>query len=184
MKHFLDAYYGPCKPLHRYWTGFLLLVRCALFVVFAFNILGDSSLNLLVIASSILGISSFLAQLTNSIYKAWILDLLEASYFLNLGVLAAGTYHVDQAGGNQTVLAYISVGIAFATFIAVTAVQAYKQLKGTCLGEKISTLLHHRYQNLPVDEQETQPVDAGDIPINASNGNVSNVQLRESLLET
>ena len=189
VKHFLDAYYGPYKPLHRYWTGFLLLLRCALFVAFAFNVLGDSSLNLLVIVSSMLGVSTFLTRLTKGIYEAWILDLLEASYFLNLGVLAAGTYHVDQAGGNQTVLAFVSVGIAFATFIATAAVQAYKQFKGTSLGKKIpdiSTLLPHRCQNVPVDEvneREDQPVDAGDVPINAPTVSVVNVQLREPLLE-
>ena len=154
VKHFLDAYYGPYKLLHRYWTGFLLLVRCALFVVFAFNVLGDSSLNLLLTASSMLGVT-FLARLTKGMYKAWIVDLLEASYFLNLGVLAAGTYHVDQAGGNQTVLAYISVGIAFATFVAIVTVQAFKQFKGTSLGERIpdiATFLPHRCQNILVNE--------------------------------
>ena len=193
VQHFRNAYYGPFKPRHRYWTGFLLLVRCVLFVVFAFNVLGNASLNLLLTASSMLGIT-FLARLTNGIYEAWILDLLEASYFLNLGVLAAGTYHVDQAGGNQTVLAYVSVGIAFATFIATAAVQAYKQFKGTSYGKKvpdISTLLPQRCQEVPVDdevdERDNMPVDAGDVPINAPNGHVthvSNVRLREPLLES
>ena len=185
VKHFLDAYYGPYKLLHRYWTGFLLLVRCALFVVFAFN-----EQNLLIIASSVLGVT-FLTWLNKGIYEAWILDLLEASYFLNLGVLAVGTYHIDQDGGNQTVLAYISVGIAFATFIATAAVQSYKQFKGTSLGKKIpdiSTLLPHRCQNVPVDEvneREDQPVDAGDVPINAPTVSVVNIhQLREPLLDT
>ena len=36
----LDAYHAPYKPKHRYWTGLLLLVRCSLFLVFAFNISG------------------------------------------------------------------------------------------------------------------------------------------------
>ena len=176
VKYFLDAYYGPYKPHHRYWTGFLLFIRCALFLVFAFNVLGDASLNLLVIASSMLGVTS-LTRLTKGIYKGWILDLLEASYFLNLGVLAAGTYYVQQAGGNQAALAYVSVGIAFFTFIVIATVQAYKQFKGTRLGQKIPgipTRLPRRWQynvrqtNDPViNEQEYQPVDAGDIPINA-----------------
>ena len=188
VKHFLDAYYGPFKPRHRYWTGFLLLVRCVLFVVFAFNVLGDASLNLLLIVSSMLGVSTILTRLTNGIYKTWTLDLLEASYFLNLGILAAGTYHVNQAGGNQTVLAYVSVGIAFATFIATTAVQAYTHFKGTRFGKKIfSTLLPERCQDVPVDDEVDErynlPDDGGDIPTNASNGHVSSVQLREPLLE-
>ena len=191
VKYFLDAYYGPYKPHHRYWTGFLLLIRCALFLVFAFNVLGDASLNLLVIASSMLGVTS-LTRLTKGIYKGWILDLLEASYFLNLGVLAAGTYYVQQAGGNQAALAYVSVGIAFVTFIVIAAVQAYKQFKGTRLDQKIpdiTTCLPRRWQynviqaNGPViNEQEGQPVDAGDMPIHAPA--VSVVDLREPLLDT
>ena len=64
VKHFLDAYYGPYKLLHRYWTGFLLLVRCALCVVFAFNVLGDSSLNLLLTASSMLHCKNKFVNLT------------------------------------------------------------------------------------------------------------------------
>ena len=185
VKYFLDAYYGPYKPHHRYWTGFLLLVRCTLFLVFAFNVLGDASLNLLVITSSVLGVIS-LTRLTKGIYKTWILELLEVSYFLNLGVLAAGTYYVLQAGGNQAALAYVSVGIAFATFIVIAAVQAYKQFKGTRLSKKIATWLAHRRQYIQVDgvnEQEGQPVDAGDVPINAPTFSVVNIQLREPLLE-
>jgi len=43
----LDSYHAPYKLKHRYWTGLLLLLRCALFLVFAFNVTGDDSINLL-----------------------------------------------------------------------------------------------------------------------------------------
>ena len=48
---FLDAYHAPYTDKHRYWTGLMLLVRCALFLLFAFNALGDPSIaiNLLAI---------------------------------------------------------------------------------------------------------------------------------------
>ena len=67
-----------------------------------------------------------LTQLTKGIYKAWTLDLLEASYILNLGVLA---YYVKQAGGNQDALTYVSVGIAWD--------------KGAILSKKMATWLPH-----------------------------------------
>ena len=38
LKAFLDTYHAPYKPKHRYWTGLLLLVRCSLFLFFAYNI--------------------------------------------------------------------------------------------------------------------------------------------------
>ena len=37
MKPLLDSYYAPYKKNTYYWTGFLLLVRCALYIVFSFN---------------------------------------------------------------------------------------------------------------------------------------------------
>ena len=52
LKAILDAYHAPYKPKHRYWTGLLLFIRCALFLVFAFNISGNDSANLLVISSN------------------------------------------------------------------------------------------------------------------------------------
>ena len=54
-----------------------------------------------------------------------------------------------QDGGNQATLAYVSVGIAFVTFIVIAAVQACNQLKGTRLGQKIpdiATCLPHQWQ--------------------------------------
>ena len=57
LKAIQDAYqHAPYKTKHRYWTGLLLLVRCALFLVFAFNISGNDSVNLLVISSASFGI--------------------------------------------------------------------------------------------------------------------------------
>ena len=56
LKAILDAYHAPYKPKHRFWTGLLLFIRCALFLVFAFNISGNDSVNLLVISSTNSGI--------------------------------------------------------------------------------------------------------------------------------
>ena len=38
----LDSYYAPYKIHARYWTGFLLLIRCALYVVFLRNFLSPN----------------------------------------------------------------------------------------------------------------------------------------------
>ena len=54
----MDTYHGPFKKEYRYWTGFLLLVRCALvlFLTFAFNALSNVSINLLTIISVTVGL--------------------------------------------------------------------------------------------------------------------------------
>ena len=128
LKAILDTYHAPYKPKHQYWTGMLLLVRCALFLVFAFNISGNDSVNLLVISSTILGIFIWFA-LSGMVYKCWWLNALELSFILNLGILTVATYHVKQSGGSQAAVAYTSVGIAFLTFVGIVTYHIYIQIK-------------------------------------------------------
>ena len=128
LKAILDTYHAPYKPKHRYWTGLLLLVRCALFLVFAFNISGNNSVNLLVVSSATFGIFIWFA-LSGMVYKSWWLNTLELSFILNLGILAVATYHVKQSGGSQAAVAYTSVGIAFLTFVGIVTYHIYIRIK-------------------------------------------------------
>ena len=124
----LDSYHAPYKLKHRYWTGLLLLLRCAMFLVFAFNVTGDDSINLLVISSTALG-TAVAFGLIGMVYKCWYLNALELSFILNLGILAAATYHVNQSGGSQAAVAYTSVGIAFLTFVGIVVYHIFLRIK-------------------------------------------------------
>ena len=137
LKAILDTYHAPYKPKHRYWTGLLLLVRCALFLFFAFNISGNDSINLLVISSTTSGIFIWFA-LSGKVYKSWCLNALELSFIFNLGILAAATQHVNQSGGSQAAVAYTSVGIAFLTFVAIIAYHIHLRIKS-----KVQNILCH-----------------------------------------
>ena len=118
LKPFFDAYTGPYKDRYSFWVGLLLLVRSSLFLVFAFNALGDPAMNLL--ATTLTGfLLAIVLQGLHGVYKSWPLNTLESLSFLNLGILSLATLYVRNAGGNQTVLASISVGIAFFTFAAI-----------------------------------------------------------------
>ena len=128
LKAILDTYHSPYKPQHRYWTGLLLWVRCALFLVFTFKITGDESVNLLVISSATSGIFAWLT-LSGMVYTSWYLNALEVSFILNLGILAAATYHVNQSGGSQAAVAYISVGIAFLIFVGIIIYHIHMRIK-------------------------------------------------------
>ena len=157
LKAILDTYHAPYKPKHQYWTGLFLLVRCALFLVFAFNISGNESVNLLVISSTVFGIVVGFA-LSGMVYKSWYLNVLELSFILNLGILTVATYHVKQSGGSQAAVAYTSVGIAFLTFVGIVTYHIYLQIKskvqyiqrryqllhrnGNCLEENGANLEH------------------------------------------
>ena len=128
LKAILDTYHAPYKRKHRFWTGLLLLLRCALFLVFAFNVSGDNSVNLLVICSTAFGIVVGFALL-GSVYKSWFLNALELSFILNLGILTVATYHVTVSGGSQAAVAYTSVGIAFLTFVGIIIYHIYIRVK-------------------------------------------------------
>ena len=125
VKAILDSYHAPYKLKHRYWSGLLLLLRCALYLVFAFNVTGDDSINLLVISATALGTSG----LVGMVYKSWYLYALELSFILNLGILAAATYHVNQSGESQADVAYTSVGIAFMTFVGIVSYHIFCRIK-------------------------------------------------------
>ena len=130
LQAILDTYHAPYKTKHRYWTGMFLLIRCALFLVFAFNISGDNSINLLVISSTTAAI--FIAfALSGMVYKNWHLNALELSFILNLVILTVATYvyHVTHSGGNQAAVTYTSTGIAFLTFVGIVTYHIYVRIK-------------------------------------------------------
>ena len=129
IKPFLDAYQAPYKDQHRYWTGLMLCLRCALFLVFAFNTQADPSLNLLAIGAVVVGVLT-VTHFTGLIYKKMYLDILEISFILNLGILAIATYYVKLAvvPVSQAAVAYTSVGIAFTTFVGVLLYHTYQQV--------------------------------------------------------
>ena len=124
LKAFMDSYHAPYKAKHRYWPGLLLVLRCVLLLVFAFNIQEELSIHLLAILVGT-GILVVWAWVSGGVYRNWCLDALECSFALNLIILAAATYHVtyhvNHSKQNQLVVGYTSVSIAFATFIAILA---------------------------------------------------------------
>ena len=79
----LDAYYAPYNKNTRYWTGLMLMVRIGLFLGYVL-----SSDNLVAVSSvfSAIGIASWLSK---GIYENPRLDVLEASFILNLSVLSS-----------------------------------------------------------------------------------------------
>ena len=85
LKPILDSYYAPYKPRTRYWTGFLLVVRCALYIVFSYNSLGGTRKSLLAIN---IVFTSLLIINWLSVYRRCLVTIVESSVFLNLVILS------------------------------------------------------------------------------------------------
>ena len=126
---FLEAYHAPHNDKHRYWTGLMLVVRCILFLIFAFNALGDPSINHFAISFASTGLLLLIALLGNRIYKTIYLNILEMSFIVNLCILAIASLYIRLTGGNQNSATFTSISVAFATFIGILIRHVVHQIK-------------------------------------------------------
>ena len=159
LKPFMDSYHAPYKTKHRYWPGLLLLLRFFLLLVFAFEVNPQQHTSINLLATLVgTGVLHFWVWVGGGVYRNWCLDALEGSFALNLIILSAATYHVKLSGGNQLAVGYISVSIAFATFIGILAYHIFRQLRETRL---CNLKLEFNRPNImqAVDEPLDNPVD-------------------------
>ena len=116
--HFIEPYHAPYMFRHRYWTGLLLFVRVALYLVFALNVSGDPGVNLLaisVITSCLIFLKGFFGQ----IYKNLAVEMIEMISYLNIALFSAATLYSVEVEGNHIIVVYISGTIALALFLVV-----------------------------------------------------------------
>ncbi len=126
LKPLFDAYYGPLKDQHRYWTGLLLLSRIILSLVSAVNVFGNDSINLLAIIS----VSMLLLWWSRSVYKSLIFCILDGFFLLNLGVLASVTlFNKFSTDYNQSATIYISIGSTFVVFCVILIFHCIRRIK-------------------------------------------------------
>ena len=166
FKPLLDAFYGPYQKEVRFWTGFMLLLRFCLYLTFALRSRSrDDSTDLL----AILTVFSIVISLTwlsrRGIYEKLYLDLLEASFILNIFLLTTVTYYnnyyCDTEGfleQHQDTATYVSVGIAMAEFVGIVIFHiTCRILKCPCaknLREKILKYNANGEENLPLRNNE------------------------------
>ena len=115
-----DAYTGPYKIKHRYWTGLLLFTRACLFLVFSINVLGDPTVNLSAISLTTLILCGY-NSIIRGVYKHWLLNLIEVVFFLNLGTLSAVAHYQIGSGRSVTAITYTSTGITFVMFLVIVS---------------------------------------------------------------
>ena len=113
-----DAYTGPYKIKHRYWTGLLLLARACLFLVFSLNLLGDPTVNLLAITLTALALCGY-NSIIRGVYRHWWLNLVEVIFVLNLGILSSAAHYQIASGGDLTPITYTSTTVALLVFVAI-----------------------------------------------------------------
>ncbi len=195
LRAFLDAYHAPYKPRHRYWTGLLLIIRFALQLTAALGSLRNPLVTFLVIQIFVLLVLMW-AWSNGGIYKKWYLNMLEAFFFLNLGVLAASTHHINsqftslssrEDQRSQVAATSTLVTLALIAFNGIVIFHGYLLFKG--IRAKLVHAMHsihdftkvkRKTAELPVPSSiqfETDPFKSRKIPTR------SFVDLRESVLD-
>jgi len=138
-KPLLDSYHAPYKVTTRYWTGFLLLIRCILYSIFSLNSLGNTQLSLLAIVtafSAVIGI----CFLYKGIYNDKYLDAIEASVYLNLIAVSASVATLSE--NYRLAVAHLLIGIILATFLYVLLYHVYDNfMAGTALCRRVKLMM-------------------------------------------
>ena len=186
LKPLFDAYTGVYKRQHGYWTGLLLLVRVGLFLVFAVNVLGDPSVNLLAVAATTFCLFAYLAMF-GGVYRQRYLNTIEYLFLLNLGISSTATLYTRLEDYNQEKVTTVSVGIAFSTFVLIVFYHAYQRLKSTHKGGMLINYLHKKFFSPLLDKfKSTKNVIAVNItqPTASNKPEISHnsIELREPLL--
>ena len=137
LKPFFDAYTGPYKAPHRYWTGLLLVARVVLLVTFSMNQSNNVSINLLVIVTVALVLLGWLSS-ANWVYDSPLNNFLEIFFLGNLGLTAAAVSFNISNGKNSPAVIYLSTSVAFALLIFIVLYHIYRRLVLTKCGLKLA----------------------------------------------
>ena len=177
MKPLLDSYYAPYEKHTRYWTGLLLLVRCALYIIFSFDSIGGTDNSLLAIITTFTAILT-IAWFSVKIYKTFYVNAIEALVYLNLIILSAATsIKVNSLG-----LVYSLIGMVFAIMVGIIYYHFHLLYitKSTLWLKFTSKLTNIRKRLRNVTDAERAPLVH---PSDARYVTKSVITLRESLME-
>ena len=149
LNSFMDAYHAPYNFKYRYWTGLLLLVRVALYLVASIiqNMFADAKVNLVFTTLLVTGICILRGYLKISLlYKKWPLDILELTFYFNTIIFSVATLYVRGSGrGDQSTIAALSVSITLVIFASIVLyhIHTHLLLKHT-IWPKIVAMLRQR----------------------------------------
>ena len=182
IKPILDAYYAPYSKNARFWTGFLLIVRTCFCIGSIITSNSESNIMLIVIPL-LLSFTALIAWLKIAVYEKLYINVLEASFILNIIIiLASATYHIIQMKNNPLIMTYISTGIAFAEFLGIVLFHVCLQLQKTLFHkDQKKTLIDYIKNGVKLQLNQTacktKNIEKG------NNASTTLVDIREPLLD-
>ena len=168
LKPLLDSYHAPYKTHTRYWTGLLLLVRCALYIVFS---LGDANTSLLtIIITFVFGLA--FALLRGKIYATSYINIIECLVYSNITVLSGVI--LSSGLNSSSALVYSLNGMVFFIMLIIIAYHFYMHYIPESLWLKVKYICN--LAKIPKKEVEPSPKETKEV-------SKSLIELREPLLD-
>ena len=177
LKPFFDAYTGPCKASHRYWPGFLLIMRISVLLIVTINHHKSTVILLALTIISFVMLAYFGA--VKGIYNNWIPNCLEILFLCNLGVTSAVHVQSYLNAEYSSVPITISVAFAFTFFVGILLYHALQQILHTKLGAQLKNRAA-KIINIKKNER-SMSTSLQDLSMPTTNSTV--VELKEPLIE-
>ena len=142
LKPFFDAYTGPYRANHRYWTGLLLVARIALLVTFSVNQHNNLSINLLALITVSVLLLGMLSSAHSGVYESALNNYLEIFFFCNIIITSAAvSFNLYNQRPSSPTAIYISTSVTLVIFVAIVLYHALRQLQLTKFGSRLSVKL-------------------------------------------
>ena len=140
LKPFFDAYTGPYRANHRYWTGLLLTARIALLITFSVNQQNNISINLLAIITVSILLLGWLSS-AHLVYESALNNILEIFFLCNITITSVAIFFNLYNQRNSPVAIYLSTSVTLVTLVAIILHHALRQLQLTKFGSKLKVKL-------------------------------------------
>ncbi|MCG8622522.1 MAG: hypothetical protein MJE68_11080, partial [Proteobacteria bacterium] len=127
LKPFFDAYTGPYKSRHRYWTGLLLVARLILLITFSVNQSNNLSIDLLAIITVSVILLGWLSS-ANWVYASPLNNFLEIVFLGNLCLTSTAVLFNVSNRKTSPVAIYLSTSIAFTLLVFIIFYHIYQRL--------------------------------------------------------
>ena len=180
LKPLLDSYYAPYNKHTRCWTGFLLLVRCALYNVFSF---GNGNTSLLAIIITFVIIFLAFTLLPGKIYASSYMNIIESLVYFNVIILSAITFP-EGPGANSRLsvaLAYSLVGVVFVIMMGIVVYHIHTLYIAHSLVLRIQAKISKVFYHAKMSKKEEEPISEN--TLKGTSTTVTVLELREPLLE-
>ena len=172
LKPLLDSYYAPYNTLTRYWTGFLLFVRCVLYSVFSLGDTHKSLVSIIITITALVGV----VWISSKVYTSRIANTVEVSVYLNLIILSA-------VSSNNMVSAKLFNTLVALVFVTMLGIIIYhfhllyiaQSAMWTKMKDWMKHIISKPHTNPPPDTEVTST------PHNVPSTSV--IELREPLLD-